>query len=215
MKIAQITQKNSPEILNKNKYFTVVVVLTLVFIATTVIALQGVSSFEKSVFLFLNNWEGGFLVDSVARIFSDAVWLAVFVTAICMLFKKTLWGAWKVAVPAVSSYVFVFLAEHVIGRARPEVLMAGETVLRASQDGMGFPSGHAATVAAVVAVVWLYGCWKLRIAGALLVVLVCWSRVYLGVHFPLDVVTGVAVGIGAVACVRVLPQSIREKFLLA
>lgn len=211
----KINEKQSPEITNKKGYYTVFSLSLIVFIVTSLIAVRGVPHWEEQLFLFMNNWQAPEFVTTFARISSDLVWAAVFVTALLFLVKKYFWGAWKVAVPGVASYVFVFLAEHVIGRARPEVLLANDTVLRASQDGMGFPSGHAATMAAIVAVVWLYSSWRIRVVSVVLLLLVSWSRVYLGVHFPLDVFTGMAVGIGAVCVVRLLPQKIRQKFILA
>lgn len=211
----KINEKQSPETTNKRGYYAVLSASLLIFIITTFIAARGVPYWEEQLFRFMNNWQAPEFVTTFARISSDIVWAAVLVTAVLLLVKKYFWGAWKVAVPAVASYVFVFLAEHVIGRARPEVLLANDTVLRASQDGMGFPSGHAATMAAIVAVVWLYSSWRVRTVGVILLLLVSWSRVYLGVHFPLDVFTGMAVGVGAVCIVRLLPQKIRQRFILA
>lgn len=215
MNSIRIIEKRSPIISAKIWYYSILGFALMVFAATTLIALDGVPVWEKDIFMFMNNWQAPELVTTIARISSDIVWAAVLATALLLLIKKYAWGAWKVAVPAVSSYVFVFLAEHVIGRARPEVLLANDTVLRASQDGMGFPSGHAATMAAIVAVIWLYSSWKVRTVGVILLLLVSWSRIYLGVHFPLDVVSGMAVGVGAICCVRLLPQKIRQKFILA
>ncbi|MGC9358267.1 MAG: phosphatase PAP2 family protein, partial [Anaerolineae bacterium] len=62
--------------------------------------------------------------------------------------------------------------------------------------GFGFPSGH--TVNAVV--LWLYLALQLRrgwfwIAGGLFALAVALSRVYLGVHFVIDILGGFAVGL--------------------
>lgn len=59
-----------------------------------------------------------------------------------------------------------------------------------------FPSGHAATIAFLVAALW----YKFRnryvhYAGIALVVLVCWSRIAVGMHFPADVLIGAAIGV--------------------
>ncbi len=76
----------------------------------------------------------------------------------------------------------------------------------AAAPGYSFPSGHAtnATVAAIAVIILL---WPLMThaqrliaigAGVVVVVLTCLDRVFLGVHFPSDVVAGVLVGSGLV-----------------
>src|SRR3989344_377334 len=59
---------------------------------------------------------------------------------------------------------------------------------------LSFPSGHSATAAAIYAHYSniLKNHWK--IIAALLVLFVAIARLYLGVHFPIDVVVGLAVG---------------------
>jgi membrane-associated phospholipid phosphatase len=70
-------------------------------------------------------------------------------------------------------------------------------------DDFGFPSGHVATTAA-----WAMGLawsrkksWQLGMA-ATWVALMALSRMYLGRHFPLDVLGGLVVGVAALALAR-------------
>lgn len=70
-------------------------------------------------------------------------------------------------------------------------------------DGWSFPSGHAQ----IAAVLWIYLAWELRrrwfwpVAVAL-VAGVSASRVYLGVHRPIDILVGATVGVVTVLFVR-------------
>lgn len=79
-------------------------------------------------------------------------------------------------------------------------MMAGTSV---PADDFGFPSGHVATTAA-----WALGLawsrrkpWQLG-AAATWIALMALSRMYLGRHFPADVLGGVAVGVAGLAMAR-------------
>jgi undecaprenyl-diphosphatase len=84
-------------------------------------------------------------------------------------------------------------------RPRPEVFVWGTHAVSSS-----FPSGHAMSAAVVYSTV-AYLATRLqqsrlsrnltRAFFTLLLVLICFSRVYLGVHYPSDVLAGVIVGL--------------------
>jgi undecaprenyl-diphosphatase len=99
-------------------------------------------------------------------------------------------GAWTVAEG--TKYLFV--------RARPFIWDTEVAPLIKTPSSSSFPSGHAATAAAgALTLSVLYPPFApALVAAAFLVVL---SRVYLGVHFPFDVLAGVAIGISTAAVV--------------
>jgi undecaprenyl-diphosphatase len=74
----------------------------------------------------------------------------------------------------------------------------------AAAVGRGFPSGHAAVAAAIVAVAWPWLGRRARIACVVLALVVCWARVYVGAHLPLDVVAGAALGLALAGLVRLV-----------
>ncbi|WP_338740140.1 phosphatase PAP2 family protein [Haloplanus salilacus] len=70
----------------------------------------------------------------------------------------------------------------------------------AGTDGYGFPSGHALGATVVYGgLAALFDDRRLSAAAAALIVVVAASRVVIGVHYLVDVVVGVAVGLGYVA----------------
>lgn len=70
-------------------------------------------------------------------------------------------------------------------------------------DAFGFPSGHVATTTAwALGLVWSRRKpWPVAAAGTW-IALMALSRMYLGRHFPVDVVGGLAVGVAALASAR-------------
>ena len=67
--------------------------------------------------------------------------------------------------------------------------------------GSGFPSAHAAVVVGLVCALWPWMRWAQRLVAALLVVVICFDRIYIGAHWPLDVLGGIAIGFIAGAVV--------------
>ena len=84
-----------------------------------------------------------------------------------------------------------------IDRARPYETMSNIHVLVDKTTDFSFPSDHA-TVAGAVAVGLLLTSRRWGIAATVLAILMAFTRVYVGAHYPADVVAGLALG-GAVA----------------
>jgi membrane protein DedA with SNARE-associated domain/membrane-associated phospholipid phosphatase len=125
-------------------------------------------------------------------------------------------GSWvPLSVLALSLLGAVLLGDVVkqlVGRPRPAV----HRIIEAS--GYAFPSGHAAQSAAVygglayLAAGWVRS-WRSKVATwtvtLVVLVLVGFSRVYLGVHWPTDVLGGYALGAVWLAAVLVTITAIR------
>jgi undecaprenyl-diphosphatase len=91
---------------------------------------------------------------------------------------------------AISSYII----KHVIIRPRPCITLEGVRLLVGCTDSPSFPSNHAvnATVLATLVTLYMPRLWFPAIA---LAILVGYSRVYVGVHYPLDVLLGGLLGL--------------------
>lgn len=100
--------------------------------------------------------------------------------------------------------------KNIVGRIRPYDTIPGLVPLIARPWDYSFPSGHTASSFAAAWVLWhrlpkRFGIPALALAG-----LIGLSRLYLGVHYPTDVIFGAisGIGCGCIACllVRILAQ---------
>ena len=91
----------------------------------------------------------------------------------------------------------------VIDRDRPPVVNPLPKPLVRVPSDHSFPSGHAASSFAC-AVVLAWAVPKLTVPLLLLAAAIAWSRVYVGVHYPLDVVGGAVLGVAVATALRLL-----------
>lgn len=88
-------------------------------------------------------------------------------------------------------------------RRRPNAGILGFTALVQNPDAFSFPSGHTAASVAL-AVAWAGECSGLGLLASAFAALVGFSRVYLGVHYPLDVMAGATLGLIAGGVARLV-----------
>jgi membrane-associated phospholipid phosphatase len=81
-----------------------------------------------------------------------------------------------------------------IGRDRPPLVYPEPKALVAVPHTGAFPSGHASSAFACAAVL-AWASPRLRVPALVLAAAIAWSRVYVGVHWPLDVLGGAVLGV--------------------
>ncbi len=82
---------------------------------------------------------------------------------------------------------------HLVGRARPYDAIEGVRVLVSRTKDFSFPSDHATVAGAVAAGLWFADRRVGRVAIGLAVGM-AFARVYVGAHYPGDVLAGLALG---------------------
>jgi membrane-associated phospholipid phosphatase len=101
-------------------------------------------------------------------------------------------------------YLLAKVVKDIVVRGRPDRLLDEVVIRGAAALGRGYVSGHAAVVTSLLVVAWPWLNRPARVACAVLVAVVCLSRVYVGAHLPLDVVGGAALGLAVAGVVRLL-----------
>jgi undecaprenyl-diphosphatase len=112
--------------------------------------------------------------------------------------------------------VAIILAESVsgalkqwIGRDRPPLSNPDPEPLVDLPATYSLPSGHA-TVSFACATVLVLAVPRLRVPLYVLAALIAFSRVYVGVHYPFDVIAGAVLGVAIAIALRMLAAALRR-----
>jgi len=105
--------------------------------------------------------------------------------------------------------ITAYALRDAIGRDRPPLHFSEPHPLVTVPHSGSFPSGHTATSFACAATLaWLTPLPKTALF--LLATLIAFSRVYNGVHYPLDVIGGALLGLGVATALRLLVEARRR-----
>ena len=121
------------------------------------------------------------------------IWIAF--TLLFLLFRRTRRAGFAMAV-ALVLYMAAghFFLKPLFARPRPCDLNTSITMLVARPHGHSFPSGHTASGVAAAYALWLQN-RKLGAPALVLAAFIAFTRLYLYVHFPTDVLGGAVLGI--------------------
>lgn len=119
-------------------------------------------------------------------------WLLLAVVFLCIKKTRTLGAAMVISIAA-GALVGNLIVKPIAARPRPCWLDQSVTLLIANPRDFSFPSGHTLASFEGAVSIFLYrrtwGWWALALA-----VLIAFSRLYLFVHFPTDVLAGAVLG---------------------
>ena len=162
-----------------------------------------VASWERSVFRTINDLPDFLYAPVWAVMQFGSFWAIVGVGAIALLFRRFRLAI-GLAIAGVSVYLIAELLKTIVDRPRPAALLTDVHIRGAVPAGAGYPSGHASVACALAIIAWLWFGPRLRWTFISAAVVVCFARVYVGAHLPLDVIGGAALGIASAALVGLI-----------
>jgi len=155
------------------------------------------------VFRWFNDPQRAFgAVMAIVNPFLRPVGLTVLILAAVALLALTMRGVfWRLVAAAfaagILAYVLANIVKDIVDRGRPPAYLADVLLHGYPTDprGSGYPSSHTAVAVAVAVAAWpwLNGPW--RVCAVVTAAMIGLNRMYVGAHFPLDIVGGVAVGL--------------------
>ena len=120
-------------------------------------------------------------------------WIILAVLMLCI--PKTRRTGLACAVSMIFGLILTnLLLKNLVGRIRPYDLIDGLTVLVGKPDDWSFPSGHTTNSFAAAWVMFTMLPRKYGVPALILAILIAFSRMYVGVHYPTDILGGVIVG---------------------
>ena len=171
------------------------------------------ATFERDILLWIHTHLRFAALTPVMRVLSllgdkGIFWIAL--TLVLLLFRRTRRLGIYCAVSMVITFLVVNCAvKPLVARTRPYDLFPEIQILAHAEHDFSFPSGHSANSFAVAWILFQmtrkpYGTSRVMFRSAgkpygvcalVLAALIAFSRLYVGVHYPTDVLAGIAIAI--------------------
>lgn len=121
--------------------------------------------------------------------------LWILITIVLLMDKKTRNVGYMSALALIGSLIVDnILLKNLVARTRPYEVVDGLKLLIEKQSDYSFPSGHTGSSFASAIVLWKELPRKYGVMALIVAVLIAYSRLYVGVHYPSDVLAGVVIG---------------------
>ena len=161
--------------------------------------LQNISSIDTSIFYLINHGLQNRLFDNIMPFITNFANFRIFALILAILLL--IFGGKRGRVSVIMAVIAISLSDlfssqiikYTFLRIRPCNVLENVHLLVGCSSSFSFPSSHAANITSF-AIILSYSYRKLILPLFLIAILVWLSRVYVGVHYPFDVLGGIFVG---------------------
>lgn len=156
---------------------------------------------DGAILLFIQEhlraeWMDGFW--QFITFLGDKGWFWIALSLILLIPKKTrMIGFTALLALGIGALITNVTLKNLIARTRPYEVIDGLKILVSTPHDFSFPSGHSCASFAAA-----FACFRMTpkkwgVPAMILAALIAVSRLYVGVHYPTDVIAGVLIGIGS------------------
>ena len=178
--------------------------------------LSGLIDFEGSILLWIqNNLRSDFLdpIMKAITMLGDKGMIWILITLGLLIVRRTR----PLGVVCAVSMVFGLIVTNLIiknwvARVRPYEVIQGLQCIVPLADDWSFPSGHTTNSLACAWVLFRRAPKKFGVPALILAILIAFSRLYVGIHFPTDVLGGAVVGICSACLAMWLVPKLEKRF---
>ena len=161
--------------------------------------LQFLSELDGRILLWIQEYFRNPVLTPILKVITNlgnggAIWILL--TLLILLLPKTRRVGCMMAVALIGTLLINnILLKNLVARTRPYEVIEGLTYLVRRPSEFSFPSGHAGSSFAAACVMLRRLPKRYGIPAFVLAVLIALSRLYVGVHYPSDVLFGVISGV--------------------
>lgn len=170
------------------------------------------TEFEVKFLFFLQDYVRTPVLTYILKFFTalgNAGMISILACLIMLAIKKSRQPGITASISLIINTLAVnVILKPLVARVRPYDAFQSLTILVNPESDYSFPSGHSAAVFSVAFVMFLCMPKKYGVPAMIISSVIAFSRLYVGVHYPSDVIAGILIGCASAVIAKYLCRKI-------